>query len=287
MEDTDMLADSAIGGRPDIILCDEILVSLAEKEMAKMKSLIVLISLMIILMIASCGPSSQAVKPAGTVPAESQKGEDILLPEPGQETARLLILLERGNGKPGDSGGDDYYYATGRTMSKNKDYAIKEAYRNAMAMLAGKLPVGIKRSDLEKIVEKTDETVTQDRDFWKVVVKVRVSKSDIAALLPGSPGRKPSTEVAAGILTDRDFFYVYGSAASKNMQFAVDKAKHDSRVRLAQYLSGSTDSEVTITGGQTIKQSVAKRNQIWLAEVALKAPVALNTKKPIVESAGK
>ncbi len=172
-------------------------------------------------------------------------------------------------------------------MSKNKDYAIKEANRNAMAMLAGKVPVGIKRSDLEKIVEKTDETVTQDRDFWKVVVKVRVSKSDVAALLPGSPRRKPSTEVAAGILTDSDFFYVYGSAASKSMQFAVDKAKRDSEVRLAQYLSGSTDPEVAIVGGQTMKQSVAKRNQIWLAEVVLKAPVALNTKKPAVASAGK
>jgi len=60
------------------------------------------------------------------------------------------------------------------------------------------------------------------------------------------------------------------------MQLARDKAKHDANVRLAQYLGGSTNVEISISGGQTMKQSVAQRSGIWLAEVIMKAPVTLN-----------
>jgi hypothetical protein len=251
-----------------------------------MKSLTILMALLIILFLTGCGPSSHTVEPIGAGIAKSQSTADVItLPEPGQETARMLMLLEREAVGTGVAGNGDYYYSDETVTSRNQDSAIQQAYQRAVANLVGKLPVGIKHSDIAGIIEKTDETVTQSGNFWKAVVKVRVAKSDIAALLPDTAGaRKPRTEVAAGIVTDGDFYYVYGSDTSKSMSLSLNKAKHDANVRLAQYLGGSTNVEISISGGQTMKQSIAQRSGIWLAEVIMKAPVALNKKNPGAES---
>jgi len=251
-----------------------------------MKGLIIPMALIIILFLIGCGPSSHTIEPVNAGIAKAQSPADVItLPEPGQETARMLMLLEREAARTGVDGDGDYYYADGTVASRDQDSAIQQAYQRAVANLAGRLPVGIKHSDIAGTIEKTDETVTQSGNFWKAVVKVRVTKSDIAALLPDTAGaRKPRTEVAAGIMTDGDFFYVYGSDTSKSMSFALNKAKHDANVRLAQYLGGSTNVEISISGGQTMKQSIAQRSGIWLAEVVMKAPVALNKKMLVSES---
>jgi len=239
-----------------------------------MKSLITLMALIIILLLTGCGSTTVSV------PAKSQVAADVVvitLPEPGQETARMLMLLAREAAITSVAGDDDYYYSAGTVTSRNQDSAVQQAYQRAVANLAGKIPVGVRSSDLVNIIENTDEIVSQNGNFWKAVVKVRVAKSDIAAFLPDTlDTRKPKTEVATGILTDDDFYYFYGSDTSKDMQLARDKAKHDANVRLAQYLGGSTNVEISISGGQTMKQSVAQRSGIWLAEVIMKASVTLN-----------
>ena len=251
-----------------------------------MKGSITTMALIILLFLIGCGPSSHTVEPMNVGVAKTQSAADVItLPEPGQETARMLMLLEREAVGAGVTGNGDYYYSDGTVTSRNQDSAIQQAYQRAVANLVGKLPVGIKHSDIAGIIEKTDETVTQSGNFWKAVVKVRVAKSDIAALLPDTGGaQKPRTEVAAGIMTDGDFFYVYGSDTSRSMSLALNKAKHDANVRLAQYLGGSTNVEISIFGDQTMKQSVAQRSGIWLAELIMKAPAALNKKMPAPES---